>query len=77
MFHSDPKQLVTWVCPTAFFAVHPTTKINIQDFEAAVAGKTEHKRELSSCYLCLSICSVIMLQLLLTSEVVIPPTLVG
>lgn len=35
------------------------------------------KRELSSHYLCLSICSVMMFQLLLTSEVAIPPTLVG
>lgn len=45
MFRSDPKQSVTWIRLTYFFAVHPTTKIDIQDFEASAAGKTEHRRE--------------------------------
>lgn len=45
MFHNEPKQSVTWICLTASLAVHPTIKINIQDFEAAAAGETEHRRE--------------------------------
>lgn len=42
----NQNQSVTWIPLTSFFfAVHPTIKINIQDSEAAAAGKIEQRRE--------------------------------
>lgn len=46
MFHNEPKPISYLNTPNFFFfAVHPTIKINIQDSEAAAAGKIEQRRE--------------------------------